>query len=120
VIFANRDQIAQAFLKAVLAWKLSDEAAGILIGAPAQDVHAWHSGEPIETSEEPLARMMMVAQVRTALDLCFAPEVANQWMDLPNIGRLFNGQSPVEYVAQHGWPGLYLILCLVHAWATGN
>lgn len=118
--FTNKDKIAHSFLKAALTWNLDDEAAGVLIGVPPQSVNAWRSGEPIVSTEDLLARMMIVAQIRTALCLCFTSELANRWMSLPNNGKLFNGQSPLEYVGEHGWPGLYMILRLLHAWAAGN
>jgi hypothetical protein len=41
-------------------------------------------------------------------------------MSLKNTGSLCQGASPVEYIAQHGWPGLYLVLCEMQAWAVGN
>jgi uncharacterized protein (DUF2384 family) len=113
-------QIVKAFQRALQAWQLNDEAAGGLIGVAPQVVLALRSEEPVHLSEEVQTRMLMVAHLRTALDIYFSPQLANRWMSLPNNGNLFDGATPSDYVAQHGWPGLYLVLSQVQAWAVGN
>ncbi len=110
----------QAYFDAVTAWNLDDAAAGDLIGVAPQVVHEWRDGQSAELPEEVLARMMMVAQIRTALDICWSVPLANEWIRLPNTGYPYKGLSPIVYVAEHGWPGLYRVLRQVQAWAVGN
>jgi hypothetical protein len=118
--FLSDDLVTKAFMETIQSWQLSDGAAGGLVGVPAQTVHGWRSGEPVDVNEELQIRMLMVAHLRTALDIYFTEKLANQWMRLKNTGSLSQGVSPVEYIAQHGWPGSYLVLCQMQAWAVGN
>ena len=118
--FLSDDLVIKAFMDTIQSWQLSDDAAGGLVGVPAQTVHRWRSGEPIAVNEELQVRMLMVAHLRTAIDICHSEELANEWMRLKNRGGLCQGVSPVEYIAQHGWPGLYLVLCVMQARALGN
>ena len=109
-----------AFFEAVEAWNLTDTAAAELIGAVPEAVCKWRDGQSVEPSEEILARMMMVAQIRTALDIYWSTPLSKEWISLPNGGEPYRGLSPVAYVAQHGWPGLYWVLRQAQAWAVGN
>jgi len=117
---ASDQRIIRYFYEAVAAWNLDDSAAGNLIGVSPRTIHNWKTGKSIEPSEEILARMMMVAQIRTALDIGWSAPLANEWISLPNTGVPYQGLSPVAYVAEHGWPGLYYILRQVQARAVGN
>jgi hypothetical protein len=105
------------FYKAVAAWNLDATDACNLIGIRPCD---WKIKQFAEPSEETLAQMMMVVQIQTALDVCWSTQLANEWISLPNTGDPYQGLSPVAYVAEHGWPGLYYILRQVQARAVGN
>jgi hypothetical protein len=117
---ASDQRTVRYFYEAVAAWNLDDTAAGILIGVSPRTVRDWKTGKFAEPSEEVLARMMMVVQIRTALDICWSTPLANEWISLPNAGDPYQGLSPIAYVAEHGWPGLYYILRQVEARAAGN
>jgi hypothetical protein len=80
----------------------------------------WQSGVQLEVSEEVIARMLMVARIRTALDIYWSAPLCNKWIALPNKGNLYGGLSPLDYIAEHGWPGLFWVLCDVQARAVGN
>ena len=99
---------------------MDDTAAGILIGVPTQTVDNWKTGQFAEPSEEALARMMMVVQIRTALDIYWSSPLANEWIGLPNTGNPYWGLSPVSYIAEHDWPGLYYVLRQSQARAVGH
>lgn len=61
-------QTLRAFLDAVNVWRLNDADAARLVGVEPASFEVWKSGKaPI--SEEVLARMTMVALIRTALDI---------------------------------------------------
>ena len=100
--------------------ELDFSEAGYLIGVEEATVRELLSAEAINVSEEVVARIVMVALIRTALDLCWSPSLSSQWMKLPNGGDPYNGTSPLEYVKGHGWPGLFWILRQVQAWDVGN
>jgi len=116
----DNQPVVRAYLEAVAAWNLSDAAAGDLIGVAPRAASEWQEGQPPEATEEVVARMLMTIHIRTALDICCQAPLSNQWMSLRNNGEPFQGLSPVEYVSQHGWPGLYLVLRTAQAWAVGN
>ena len=113
-------QLLKDFREAFTSWELDFSEAGYLIGVEEATVGELLSTEAIDLSEEVAARIMMVALIRTALDLCWSPSLSSQWMKLPNSGNPYNGTSPLEYVKGHGWPGLFWILRQVQAWAVGN
>ena len=120
MISAMDQTIVKAFLDAVQAWTLDGATACMLAGVPQDLVSDWESWATMKFGEKSLARMRMVAQIRTALDISWSPSLASQWMSLPNRGELFKGISPVDYIQKHHWPGLYTVLCQVQAWAVGN
>jgi hypothetical protein len=113
-------QLLKAFRDAFTSWELDLSEAGYLIGVEEATVREVLSAEAIDVSEEVAARIVMVALIRTALDLCWSPSLSRQWMKLPNSRDPYNGTSPLEYVKGHGWPGLFWILRQVQAWAVGN
>ena len=113
-------QLLKAFRDAFTSWELDLSEAGYLIGVEEATVREVLSAEAIDVSEEVVARIVMVALIRTALDLCWSPSLSRQWMKLPNSRDPYNGTSPLEYVKGHGWPALFWVLRQVQAWAVGN
>ena len=112
--------IVHSFYEAITAWTLDEIAAGILVGVSPRTVGDSEIGQLAAPTEEVLARMMMVVQIRMALDLYWSIPIANEWISLPNTGDPYLGLSPVAYIAEHGWPGLYYVLRQVQARAIGN
>jgi hypothetical protein len=110
----------ESYLEAMTTWGLDDATAASLIGMISGTLHGWQNGHDEGLSEEALARMIMVAQIRTALDIYWPAPLNNQWIKLQNKGFPYQGLSPIEYVAQNGWPALYRVLRQVQAWAVGN
>jgi hypothetical protein len=119
-MFIVNHKLIQAFLAATDKWELADSSAAALVGATSSMIQDWRSENSTAASEEVLARMMMVASIRTALDIIWSESLAKRWISLPNRGEPYNGLSPVAYAIEHGWPGLYWILCQVQALAVGN
>lgn len=113
-------QVLQAFRAVFTLWQLDLSEAGYLIGVEEATVQEVLSAETIDVTEEVAARIVMVVQIRTALDLSMSPSLSRQWMKLPNGGDPYNRTSPLVYVKGHGWPGLFWILRQVQAWAVGN
>jgi hypothetical protein len=112
-------QTLRAFLEAVNNWRISDTDSARLIGAEPASFELWKAGKtPIR--DEVLARMTMVALIKAALDICFSPSLSMRWMTLPNSGYPYLGLSPVAYVGERGWPGLFWVLRQVQAHAVGN
>jgi hypothetical protein len=116
----DQEAILRSFLTTIAAWQLSPTDAGQLIGVKGSAVTNWQSGVPLDVGEDVIARMMMVARIRTALDICWSAPLCNEWIALPNKGALYGGRSPLAYIADHGWPGLFWVLCQAQARAVGN
>lgn len=110
----------RAFLRTIAAWDLSQAAAGNLVGVDEPTVRAWQVGQQCNVGEEVAARMLMVAKIRTALDLFWSAPLCNEWISLPNSGEPYCGLSPLVYIEEHGWPGLFWVLCQAQARAVGN
>lgn len=114
-----QEQTIRAFLNAVNTWRLNDADSARLVGVEPASVEVWKTGKAPD-SEEVLARMTMVALIRTALDIASSSSLSTEWMTLPNSGYPYLGLSPVGYVGEHGWPGLFWVLRQSQAWAVGN
>lgn len=112
-------QTLRAFLDAVNVWRLNYADSARLVGVEPASVQVWKTGKA-PTSEEVLARMTMVALIRTALDITFSSSLSEEWMTLPNSGYPYLGLSPVAYVSEHGWPGLFWVLRQVQGHAVGK
>jgi len=54
------------------------------------------------------------------LDIYWSKPLSSEWINRPNAGYPYHGLSPVAYIAEHGWPGLYWVLRQAQAWAVGN
>lgn len=116
----NDQRAIQVFLDAVGTWDLDNSSAASLVGSTSSMIGDWRSGNSVATTEEILVRMLIVAHIRTALDICWSEVIAKEWIRLPNRGEPYKGLSPAAYIAEHGWPGLYWVLCQVQACAVGN
>jgi hypothetical protein len=112
-------QTLQGFLDAVSTWSLKDADSARLVGVDKVSFRLSKSGK-VPNNEEVLARMTMVALIRTALDISFSTSLSTAWMTLPNSGYPYLGLSPVEYVGEHGWPGLFWVLRQCQGRAVGN
>lgn len=112
-------QTLRAFLDAVRVWRLNGADSARLVSAEPASVAAWRAGKA-PTSEEVLARMTMVALIRTALDITFPPSLSTAWMTVPNTGYPYSGLSPVAYAIEHGWPGLFWVLRQYQGADVGN
>jgi len=98
-MFTNEQRTVGMYLDAVAAWNLDENAAADLIGALPQEVREWWGGKLTKPSEEMLARMMMVAQIRTALEICWSAPLSREWIRLPNGGDPYRGLSPIAYTS---------------------
>ena len=112
-------QTSRAFLDAVTIWGLGEADSARLVGVEPEAFGEWEAGEA-PMSEEVLARMTMVALLRTALDISFSPSLSTQWMTLPNSGYPYLGLTPVAYAGEHGWPGLFWVLRQAQGCAVGH
>lgn len=112
-------QTSRAFFDAVSVWGLDQSGAARLVGVEPATIAEWKAGT-LPSDEEAVARMKMVALIRAALDIAFSPSLAAQWMTVPNSGYPYLGVSPVAYIGEHGWPGLFWVLHQTQARAVGN
>lgn len=80
----DNQRTIRAYIDAVSAWNLDEAAASDLIGAATEEAGEWQDGQSSEPSQEILARMMMVAQIRTALDIYWSTPLSREWISLPN------------------------------------
>lgn len=116
----NNQAILGGFLSAIAAWRLDVSDAARLIGVDGATVREWQAGQPCSAPENVWACMLMLAKIRTALDICWSAPLCNEWVTLRNKGNPYSGLSPLAYMLEHGWSGIFWVLCHVQARAVGN
>ena len=114
-LFARAEQAAQeprvvaAALRSFYAladrWQLSvSDGARLLGGIPHRTYLAWRKTPPERIPPDCMLRMWYVNHVALLLERLFAgaPEVANGWMQRPNMNPLFSGRPPIAFVLGGG------------------
>jgi hypothetical protein len=71
----------------VASWELDLSEAGSLFGVEEATVRQFLPSEALDVSEEVVARIVMVAQIRTALDLCWSPSFVKTVDEAPQWRR---------------------------------
>ena len=112
----------KAFLSIADRWGLNEtQARGLLGGIASSTFHAWKtapSGSGL--GQDTLVRISLLLGIYKALNIYFGKPWANRWVVLANRGPLFAGQAPVDYMLQHGQPGMVQVRRLLDAWRGGR
>jgi hypothetical protein len=91
-------------------WNLSiDEVTEVLGGISKRTYHDWKrkigAGEVVELSRDTMERLSLLLGISKALQI-IAPsnrsDIAFKWFYTPNLGNVFQGQSPKDYVISRG------------------
>jgi hypothetical protein len=94
----DNHKIIQVFLGAMDHWELDDGSAASMVGTTSSMIADWRSGNGTMASEV-RARMLMVAHIRTALDICWSESLAKRWISLPNSTSLELHQTSAPSLA---------------------
>jgi Antitoxin Xre-like helix-turn-helix domain/Antitoxin Xre/MbcA/ParS C-terminal toxin-binding domain len=122
----ERDRLSQsalrAFLNIVEKWGLNEiQARGLLGGIASSTFHTWKT-EPRgkKLDQDTLMRISLIIGVYKALNIYFSKPWADRWVGLANRGPMFAGQAPIDYMLQHGQPGMLQVRRMLDSWRGGR
>lgn len=92
-------------------WGLTADQTALLLGVPLHELQQWRqlsyeSGQ-LDIPDDILVRLSCLLGISTSLQILF-PTESNRvlWLKNPNIGTLFNGQSPLDRMLTGELPDL--------------
>ena len=94
----------KAFLALIKAWELSNAEAAALLGVSASTLDRMKRGYRPTLSQDQLTRVSALVGVYKGLHLLFADETADEWARRPNLGPLFDRETPIEAMIEGGIP----------------
>jgi Antitoxin Xre/MbcA/ParS C-terminal toxin-binding domain/Antitoxin Xre-like helix-turn-helix domain len=99
------------------AWGLSATEERALLGwPPSSTFHKYKSGNAGVLSFDTLTRISLVLGIYKALEVLYSDtSFADRWMSMPNANPMFEGQTPIAFVAEAGLDGLCQVRRLLDA-----
>ncbi len=97
----------KAVIRVFKAWRVSLPHASKLAGVSERTWsrmkdEAW-SGS---LSDDQRTRASAIVGIYKGLHLYFDDDLADKWVKMPNIGPVFHGVAPIDYISQGGIPAL--------------
>jgi Protein of unknown function (DUF2384) len=110
------------FVNIAKKWSLDDvHALGLLGTVPPSTLRDWKTEiEGRTLDEDTLMRISFLVGIFKALNICYEQRLADCWVTLPNQNHLFAGDTPVDYMIQHGRPGMEQVRRLLDARCAGQ
>src|SRR5918993_2413214 len=107
----TRERLSPAALRGFFAimnrWQVRDDIARQLLGGVSNGTFYDMKRDPSRVcSADELTRISYLLGVFKALNVLHDDVLADAWMQLPNVNRLFGGDTPLEYVARGGIPAM--------------
>jgi len=111
-----------AFVNIAKIWSLSDvQALGLLGVVTVSSFLEWKTRMEGRTlDEDTLMRISFLIGIFESLNICYGQHLADSWVTLPNENPIFAGEAPVDYMIQHGQPGLEQVRRLLEARCAGQ
>eukprot|EP01037_Dinobryon_pediforme_P002597 gene2595-2637_t len=89
------------------AWKISVPDSAMLAGVSPRTWNRMKGGTwSASLSQDQMMRASGLVGVYKGLHLCFSDELADQWIQMPNDGSLFNGATPAAVMVSGGLPAI--------------
>jgi len=105
------------FFKMVDIWKIRDEDARLLLGGvtngPYYAMKKKPEGRLLDTDR--LQRVSYLIGIFKALNILHGEELADEWIQLPNSNRIFNGSTPLVYMIKGGVTAMQTVRRLLDA-----
>jgi len=112
----------KVFLNIVEKWELNEtQARGLLGGVASSTYHAWKTkpkGRKLD--QDTLVRISLLIGIYKALHIYFGRPWADKWVTLQNRGPMFAGQAPLQFMLQHGQPGMIQVRRMLDSWRGGR
>jgi hypothetical protein len=101
-------------------WHVSDEEARSLLGDLETEVHSRLENKPQRTlGADALIRISHLVAIFKNLNTIFDARVADDWPQLPNMGPIFGGKTPLAYMREGGIPAMQRVRRLLDAIKEG-
>jgi hypothetical protein len=99
----------RTFFSVARVWELTTTEARALLGWPAPSTfHKYKAGDHGTLPYDTLVRLSLVLGIYKSLQLLYPePRFADRWMRMPNANALFDGVTPLDFVADGGIDALY-------------
>ena len=107
----------RAFFNIIDRWDVRDEDARRLLGnvtnGPYYTMKKNPDGRVLDADK--LVRISYLIGVFKALHILHGQKLADEWVRLPNTNRIFDGTTPLAYMAKGGTPALQTVRRLLDA-----
>lgn len=112
VSFSNEERadLARMMMSLFDDWRISPDAQATLLGLEGKvkprNMARYRQGTPLPEENEVLARVRHLLLIEEALHTSFPHNaaMATYWISTPN--RLFDNQTPLDYMLNHGMAGI--------------
>jgi uncharacterized protein (DUF2384 family) len=97
----------KAMVRLFAAWKISVPDSAMLAGVSPRTWNRMKAGTwSASLSQDQMMRASGLVGVYKGLHLYFSDELADQWVQMPNQGNLFNGSTPAAFMVSGGLPAI--------------
>jgi hypothetical protein len=121
---AERERLSgpalKAFFNVMVRWKVRDEDARGLLGGVTNGPFYEMKRKPDRVLDaDRLTRISYLVGIFKALQILHGPNLADEWVQLPNRNPIFNGQTPLAYMIRGGLPAIANVRRLLDARRAG-
>lgn len=104
----RKDSVAiKALVRVFLAWRVSIPDAALLAGVSARTWSRMKNGDwSGHLKPDQRMRASAVVGLYKGLHLYFSDDLADRWVKMRNRGPLFEGDTPIEFMARGGLPAI--------------
>jgi len=106
----------KAFFNLMERWAIRDEdARGLLGGVTNGPYYSWKKQPDRLLDADVLTRISYLVGIFKALNILYGEQLADEWIRLPNMNRIFGSQTPLEYMLRGGVPAMHIVRRLLDA-----
>ncbi len=110
----------KAFFKIMTCWKIRDEEARVLLGGVSNGPYYTLKREQRKAlGPDVLTRISFLIGIFKGLNTIYGEKLADEWIQLPNLNRIFGGRTPLQYMTQGGIPAMQIVRRLIDARLSG-
>ena len=110
------ESAVKGFFNIANKWEIKDEDARELLGGLASSSFYELKKNPKKTLDiDRFTRISYLIGIYKALHILYGDNLADKWVKMPNQNRLFNGESPLEFMKSGGIVALQLVRSLLDA-----
>src|SRR5206468_13117749 len=92
-----------------------DDGRALLSGISNEPYYNWKKQPERILDGDVLTRISYLVGIFKALNILYGEKLADEWVKLPNSNRLFQGQTPLDYMMRGGIPAMQIVRRLLDA-----